>query len=518
MTEKKNSAGLTVALMILVTLFSKLLGMVRGILVAGIFADSPAGVAFAAGSQIPLAVFDMLFSAAVLGSFLPIYRGALLTDPARARRFSSSFLGAVTLATAAIAALGVIFAAPILSLSAPGLEAETAALAARLLRLMFPAMIFAGVTYMLTGISQSHERFLLPASVSAISNLFLIGYLLFCGGEPDERTAIGLSIAYLVSWSVQFLTLAIPLGARRLLPLPTVRVSDDLRLALRRSVPVMFGSWLIPAGTLIATFFSSSVADSALAAYTYAFTIDSILAGVLTYGICNYLFPKLSEKAASGETSGFSSALGDGLFASLALVLPVAAAAFFLAKPAVSVLYLRGNFSEDLADLTALALRTLAPAMPAFCVSELLSRAAYANGKVRLPMLAALIGIASDIGFASAFSLAGKLTVAAVAGAFAVGQTAAALTLAVLLRRDFSGAFAGAARKKWLVLLLSTLLSVASMAGISAFLQKNARFSGVSGNFLAIALVFLPSIMVYLLCMILFGALPRPKKKGGDNS
>ena len=258
-----RSPGFTVAAMIAVTLFSKVLGLLRQMMTASIFAASPEGIAFTAASGIPLAVFDMLFSTAVLGSFLPIYKGKLTSDPKEAESFSSSFLSAVGLVTGIVALLGIVFARPILLFAAPDLDTQTAELAVILLRMMFPAVIFAGAAYTLVGILQSNERFLLPAFVSALSNLVMILYLAFCP-KPIERISVfGLAAAYLVSWAVQFLTLAVPLFRQGKFPKPTKNIlTCDTKLAAARSLPVMFGSWLIPMTSLIAKSFSSHYMSS----------------------------------------------------------------------------------------------------------------------------------------------------------------------------------------------------------------------------------------------------------------
>ena len=81
--KKRNlfhNAGLTVTVMMVATLFAKALGLVRQMMTAGIFAASMEGIAFSAASKIPLAIFDMLFSTAILGAFLPIYKGRLQED------------------------------------------------------------------------------------------------------------------------------------------------------------------------------------------------------------------------------------------------------------------------------------------------------------------------------------------------------------------------------------------------------------------------------------------------------
>ena len=69
--EKRSSR--TIFLMIAATLVSKVLGMIRSMMTAWILGDSTEAVAFAAASKIPGAIFDFLFSAAILGCFIPMY-------------------------------------------------------------------------------------------------------------------------------------------------------------------------------------------------------------------------------------------------------------------------------------------------------------------------------------------------------------------------------------------------------------------------------------------------------------
>ena len=530
MEKSAKKAGLTVAAMILATLLSKVLGMLRQMLTAGIFAASMEGIAFSAASKIPFAIFDMLFSAAVLGSFLPIYRGSLVGEPERARRFSSSFFTTIAAITAAISLIGVLFAKEILFLAAPSLDAETARLATILLQIMFPAMIFAGAAYTLVGILQSHEKFILPSLVSALSNLVIISYLLLCRSVTGEKAAVGLALAYLASWLVQFLTLAIPLMRAHWFPKLCADIRNpDLRLSLRRSLPVMFGSWLIPMGTLIANFFSSFLdgtaidttagKGAAIVVFENAFSVFSIVTGLLTYGVCNYIFPKLAEKSAEGDNMGFNRAVRGGIFASIAMILPVAAAVWVLSGEGIRLLYLRGNFTEALASAAAEGLRMLAPAMPFYCVTELLSRAFYSCGKVKYPMYAALAGIAANTLVCVSCFFGGALSVSAIALACTAGQITASLTLGALSLRAFPGISHGVRPGKLLITICAAALSMIGMALVHRFfVQKFIKFTSFE-NFIVIAIVFLVGIVVYLICMMGIKVFPcNPNRRERRNA
>ncbi|MBQ3490442.1 MAG: polysaccharide biosynthesis C-terminal domain-containing protein [Clostridia bacterium] len=519
---KKNaffhSPAFTIAAMIAVTLFAKALGLIRQMMTASIFAASPEGIAFSAASGIPLAVFDMLFSTAVLGSFLPIYKGKLTSDLKCAESFSSSFLSAVVLVTGGVALLGILLARPILLLAAPDLDAQTANLAVTLLRMMFPAVIFAGTAYTLVGILQSHERFLLPAFVSALSNLVMILYLAFCPKPIEKISAIGLAAAYLISWAVQFLTLAVPLIRQRKFPLPTKKIlTSDTKLAAARSLPVMFGSWLIPMTSLIAKAFSSFIdgntiepeayPGTAIVVYENAFSVFTIAAGLLTYGICNYIFPKLSERAAIGDGKGFSNLIENGMFASLALILPISAAAFILSEEIIALLYLRGSFTQGLASAAADALKVLSFAMPAYGMTELFSRVCYSCGKVRFPMLASLTGIAVSLLLNGTVLFSDALSVKTVSWATVLGQTSACTVLLVLCRLFFSKK-TNLHLKKILLLFPGWAFGIASMWICRNFLRQILQFSKTFQNFLIITIVFTVGFMVYLIWLIGIGLFP----------
>jgi putative peptidoglycan lipid II flippase len=506
-----HRAGTTVALMIGATLVSKVLGMLRQVMTAGIFGASMEGIAFSAASGIPLAIFDMLFSAAVLGSFLPIYKGHLCADGKRARAFSSSFFTVVFLLTALVSALGILFARQILRLAAPDLCGETLSLAVTLLRVMFPSMIFAGVTYILVGILQSHERFLLPSFVSAISNLFMLSYLALSQTPLVSASAVGLAVMYLLSWVLQFLTLAIPLLRKGEFPVPSVQWrTPDTVLAVKRALPVMLGSWLVPMTTLLAKAFSSFAkieteeAGAAIVVYENAFAVFSIATGLLTYGICNYTFPKLSVRFAQGNTEAFSQLIRKGFFSLTALILPVSGALFLLSGEVTELLYLRGNFTETLASATGESLRILALAMPAYGALEFFSRVCYACARVRYPMWASLAGIGVSFSASALFLSAGNISPRAVAVSVLLGQIAAGGLLLIFSLRFLE---AGNKREwlKYFFMLVGAVVSMLAMHFFRAYLRQALHFFKTFQNFFTIVIVFTVGFMVYSIWLVLTG-------------
>jgi putative peptidoglycan lipid II flippase len=375
-------------------------------------------------------------------------------------------------------------------------------------------MIFAGAAYTLVGILQSRERFLLPAFVSAISNFILILYLLFCR-ESQSASVIGLAVTYLVSWLAQFLTLAVPLWKAGEFPGLTAHLKNpDTALAVKRALPVMLGSWLIPMLTLIAKGFSScvptgAVAGAAIVVYENAFSVFSIAAGLLTYGICNYLFPKLSAQFSAGNAEAFSGLVGNGLFAAVALILPTSGALLLLSEEVVELLYLRGNFTAELAAVTAQGLKILSLALPAFGITEFFSRVYYSCGRVRYPAMASVTGIAVALLSCIAFLASKRISVATVALSVALGQTTAGLFLLGFGLKIF-GNQRRRERIRYLLVFVGYLLSMLAMWVCRNILRQIFHFSETFRNFLVAAIVFAVGFVIYSIWMVLVRILRIP--------
>lgn len=482
------------------TLLSKLLGMARSILFSGPYGTGDCATAFTTASRIPLSFFDMLFSAAILGCFIPVYNSFTREREKEADEFACVFLNAVLLLTGALAAVGIIFAESIVSLIAPALNAEVAALAASLLRIMFPMIIFTGGTYTLVGVMQSKGAFILPAMISTISNVGVVLYLLILNGRLGSNGIFGLAIAYTVSWFIQFATLAIPLvrSGFRFKAVFKFRSPEFIK-TLKMAPPIMIGSWLAPIGILLGTYFASFLAvPGAISVFDYSYNIYVIIAGTLTYSICNFVFPSLSRLAAEGDETGFNSTVKKGLTTTLFIVIPFMTAVFVLAGEGVSILYQRGEFNELSVKNTASVLRFMALAMPAFVMIELINRVFYAKSKVNIPMLAAIFGVFSNAVFSYILTRHTSIGLACIGIGNAVGQIAAALFLIIALALKIKRIIDRELIITIIKIFISGTVSSAVMICIYRFISNSPFDGNILKNILTCIIVFASGVIAYI--------------------
>ena len=514
MFQAKKRPSLTVLAMIAATLLSKLLGMARGMIMAWTLADSLSAVAFTAAYRIPGAIFDFVLSAAILGCFIPAYGKAKAESEKRAQVYSASFLCAVLAISVLLTVAGIISAPAVIAVSSPGISAEAAKMAASLLRIMFPMMIFASLAYTLTGILQSERNFIIPALISSASNIFIIIYLAIA---RESFNVYALSFVYVISWFIQFLTLCIPLAAKGKLPICRPDISDAyLRESIKKAPNIMASSWFAPASILIAAFFSSFVSDTAFVVYDYAIGIYTIIAGITVYGVGNYVFPSLSSLYAEGNAKEFKHTLKGSLFAILLIAIPMFSALLTLSYEGTALLYLRGSFSKELALSCARSLAILSLSLPAYAVSEILYRAFYAAEKVGIPARATCIAIAVSI-VSNALLLLLGLGKDSVSISYAIAQWTHAAILFSYSAKHFYSIYEKKDAVSFAKLGLCALICTIFMSFLARITPIFASFGQTISLLFKITIVFIPAFMIYLLCIYLMGFLPRSKRKEVKN-
>ena len=375
-------------------------------------------------------------------------------------RFAGCFITVMGLLSAVLSVLGILFAGPLVSLFADGYDAQTAELAVSLTRVMFPTVLFTGVAFSFVGILQAMDRFNVPALISTVSNLVIIGYFFFL----DERFGVyGLAAAYLLGWLLQAVVQAPSLRRLDFRYRPDFSFrSEGMRKAFALMGPVMISTWVQPINLTINTKFGSRLYEGAgVSAMEYSTNLYLVIAGVFILSITNVIFPRLSRLTAEHQEGAFRDTLRQTIHGSLFFVLPMAAGLMVLARPMVSFLYGGGEFDEFSVSITSEALVWVSLGMVGYGLQNILSRAYFARQKGKVPLAAGAASILVNVLLCMA--LAQRMGVAGLALSSAVSSTVYALLLDIPLELRGEG-----------VLSRSFLLDLGKMALATALMAVGA--------------------------------------------
>ena len=432
LAKENDHATRTISIVMVITLVGKILGLFRDHLMAVHYGTAGMEAkAFYVASRIPRVFFDVVFASAIAACFIPVFSEYLTKKGKQeAFRFGGNFLSVMTLLTALLTGLGILFAEPLVTLFADGYDAETAALAASLTRVMFPTVLFTGVAFSFVGILQAMDRFNVPALISTVSNLVIIAYFYLL----DEKYGVyGLAGAYLVGWLLQALVQVPSLKqiGFRYHPNFSFRTEGMCR-AFALMGPVMVSTWVQPINLTINSRFGSHLYDGAgVSAMEYSTNLYLVIAGVFILSITNVIFPKLSRLTAQHQEEAFRDTLRQTVHGSLFFVLPMAAGLMLLARPLVSFLYGGGEFDEFSVSITSEALVWVSLGMVGYGLQNILSRSYFAKQDGRTPLVAGAISILTNLGLCMV--LTEPLGVAGLAISSTVSSTLYAILLLVPL-------------------------------------------------------------------------------------
>lgn len=164
---KKNNIIKTFSTVFLITLASKILGLLRDIVFANFYGTGYEASAFFTALKIPTQIVDLILSSAIVSTFVPVFNEVLKKDgKEKANLFANNFINIVTLIATIISIVGMIFAPQIVNMLAGGFDLKTYELTVELITITFPMIIFTAVAFSFVGVLQSYGEFNIPAMIS----------------------------------------------------------------------------------------------------------------------------------------------------------------------------------------------------------------------------------------------------------------------------------------------------------------------------------------------------------------
>ncbi|MFZ8891401.1 MAG: lipid II flippase MurJ, partial [Pseudomonadales bacterium] len=204
--EAQGGLGRRSAVVGAMTSLSRVLGLLRDMVLAQLLGAQPAADAFYVAFKIPNFFRRMFAEGAFSQGFVPVLTAARQSDPPEAvQRLVAAVAGALGLLLLVLTASAMIFSEAVIGVFAPGLGADPrGALAAELLVLTAPYLFFISLTALAAGVQNVHGTFARPAITPIWLNICLLAAA--WGLAPWlGRPALALAWGVLLAGIVQFL-------------------------------------------------------------------------------------------------------------------------------------------------------------------------------------------------------------------------------------------------------------------------------------------------------------------------
>jgi putative peptidoglycan lipid II flippase len=384
----------------LLTLASRITGLVRDVLFASVFGVSALTDAFNVAFRIPNLFRRVFGEGAFSQAFVPVLAGHKTeAGEEGAKALIDHVATLLTWALVIVCVAGVVGAPWLVWAMASGLEGFDAAVV--MTRWMFPYIGFMSLVALAGGVLNTWRKFAVPAASPVLLNISLI--LAIVAGAPLFRRygiePIYAQCAGVLVGGVLQLALQVPaLRALGLMPrigatfgaLRAAWTDPTTRKVLKLMLPALLGVSVAQISLLINTQIASHLATGSVTWVVNADRLMEFPTAMLGVALGVVLMPQLAGARAAKDDERYSALLDWGLRLVVLLSAPCAIALLLFSQPLVAVLFHNGAYGAEDVRRTTLALMGYGVGLVGIVAIKVLAPGYYAKYDMRTPVIIAV--------------------------------------------------------------------------------------------------------------------------------
>ncbi|MCP5547206.1 MAG: murein biosynthesis integral membrane protein MurJ [Akkermansiaceae bacterium] len=393
---------------------SRVLGLLREMMFAGLFGGSRWMDCFYLAFRIPNLLRDLFAEGALSQAFVTTFSKKLKADGEEsAWALANKMMTLAAVFMSAVTLIGVLAAPWIVDLlTLLSRDSATArdyvpgeiALTVTMVRIMYPFILLVSLAALVMGMLNAKNVFGMPALSSCFFNLgsmiggAAFGWWMDPNWGPDSLIgfSIGVVIGGLAQLACQFPALksvgykfAADFGWK----------DPGVAKVLKLMGPAVIAASVVQVNVVVNSMFAYGVGEGAVSWLSYSFRLMQLPIGVFGVAVATVTLPAMSRAAVAGVGDDFRKTLAKGLRLVMFLVLPSTLGLVFLAGPIVSVLYERGAFDKTDRMMTAMALQAYGLGLVFYSSLKVLQPAFYAIDKRWFPMMASILALFLNLSF-----------------------------------------------------------------------------------------------------------------------
>jgi putative peptidoglycan lipid II flippase len=385
-----KSTSLAAAVVSAGSFLSRLVGLLRDVMIASLLGAGPLADALIVAFRIPN-LFRKLFAEGSLSSAVTAAVTHVREVEGEAK--AALLIRACLLWTVGIFSLLLVLAEygskMLAAVLAPGLSMSPDVFthAEALLTMTLPYLVCIGLVAFLSGVLHSRKHFHAPALAPLVLNCTLVlgaSTAWACSLPVAETLCVSLVIGGVLQVLLQLIFLRGEAFWRGTWTLRDVHA----RSLGKTLVPTVLSGAVFQVSVVLVTMLASFQAKGTIAKLYFADRLVQFPLGLIGVAIGVAVLPTLSSLAVSNDRQKYGEVLASAVQFTLFLSLPAAVGLYVLAHPVLQLFFERGAFSAlDAAPASAM-LQAFSLGLPAFAITRPLLSGYYAKKNSRIPLLA----------------------------------------------------------------------------------------------------------------------------------
>nr|WP_152814552.1 murein biosynthesis integral membrane protein MurJ [Vibrio antiquarius] len=505
------------------TFISRVLGLVRDVVVANLMGAGASADVFFFANKIPNFLRRLFAEGAFSQAFVPVLTESHAQgDMDKTRELIARAAGTLGVIVSIVTILGVLGSGVVTAVFGfgwfldwmhGGPAAAKFELASVMLKITFPYLWFITFVALSGAILNTLGKFAVSSFTPVFLNVMIILAAWFISPQM-EMPEIGLSIGVFLGGLVQFLFQIPFLIKAGVMVKPKWGWRDPGVVKIRTlMIPALFGVSVSQINLLFDTFIASFLQTGSISWLYYSDRLLEFPLGLFGIAIATVILPALSRKHVDAQSEGFAQTMDWGVRMVILLGLPAMLGLMVLAKPMLMVLFMRGEFSPQDVHQASLSLFAYASGLLNFMLIKVLAPGYYSRQDTKTPVKYGIIAMVTNMVFNAIFAYFYGYVGLAIATALS-----AFVNMALLYRGlHIAGVYQITKRTVFFIIRL-VIAGAAMVAAIlwqledmSVWLDWSfAHRSGVLGMLIALGAV------VYLVVLFLTGARLKDLKAGTD--
>ena len=385
--ETKHKIAKYAGIVIIATIFCRILGLGREIVISNRFGAGIETDAFFIAFMIPNLLRSFLGEGALNSAFIPIFAEYLTNhDRKKAEYFASNVLNILIIILIIVVILGIWGAPLLINIIAIGFKSNMYKyqLAVNLTRIIFPYIGFVAVAALFMGILNSYDHFLVPALAPSMLNISVIIFALTLSYKYG---------IYSIAWGVilggvgQALVQTPVLARKKIKYNFTLDFNDPgVKKLLKLLLPAMIGLAITQINVIVDRTIASTLVDGSISALYYSNRLVQFPLGAFGIAISIAIFPTLAKQTAKNDIAEFKKSLLFGLKMLLFITIPSAVGLIVLKDSLIRLIYEHGIFSRVATNMTASALLYYSIGLFAYACVRLITMSFYALKDTKTPV------------------------------------------------------------------------------------------------------------------------------------
>lgn len=391
----KNKIFKATFIIMLVTVFTRCLGLLRDTLVLSSFGAGMENNAYIAAVSVPEAVFAIV-GLAISTTFIPMLSEIKSKqDKNKMFEFSNNIITIIAIVCMVLSVLGFFFTKEIVSIIFPGYDADTMKLTMFLTRISIVNIVFLCLRACFVSVLQVCEDFIMPSILGLFFNAPIILYLIMF----TPVSVVGLTIANVIGNVLSVLVQLPSMYKHGFRIKPVIDLKDErIRRTLILILPVLIGAGANSLNLIVDKSIASFFGEKGVTILDAGQKLVIFTNVAITTSIVSVMYPLMANKLNTGDKKGFLEYLSKAIVVISLFLIPIMTGFIFLRLEVISLIWGHGKFNNpETILITSTVFAAYAIQLPFFGARDILNSSLFSMQKTKITTVNGVIGVCTNI-------------------------------------------------------------------------------------------------------------------------